>query len=201
MQVHPLDSALVPKAIPVNIFNHCVLKIKTIKFRLHYTVKHTLFILLAVYTGFLPLAAQSLSLEALFALSGASAGQIDTLLLQKGYLLEEQDADSMQKLRYYTSIAQHAAEPTWVRSVTIIDVRKGEREGRMIQYRTYQPADQEAMLAWLLQKEFTTVKRYEVDGETHTIYSDGNLRLLVKTGWATLPNKRRLRYYVWELGT
>jgi hypothetical protein len=146
------------------------------------------------------LAAQSLRIQELFALLDSGEAGLDSFLVRKAFKLVEQNADSSMRLRYYTSLEPHTDEPTWVRSVSVWEVTEGSLAGRMIQYRTYQSREQEEMLSWLLQNEFVTVDRYVSEDVQHIIYRKEERRVFVKTGWATLPNKRRLQFYIWEVG-
>jgi hypothetical protein len=125
---------------------------------------------------------------------------MDSFLVRKAFKLDEQNADSSMRLRYYTSLEPHTDEPTWVRSVSVWEVSEGSLAGRLVQYRTYQSREQEEMLSWLLQNEFVTVDRYVSEDVQHVVYRKGERRVFVKTGWATLPNKRRLQFYIWEVG-
>lgn len=143
---------------------------------------------------------QSLKITELIALLDMAPSAVDSLLQQKGYALEEREGDSAMQLHYYTSLEPHAEEPTWVRSVSLFDVSDGSRSGRMLQYRTYHGADQDELLSWLLQNQYTTVDRFAFDEEQHAIYTNGHQRILVKTGWGRLPNKKIVPYYVWEIG-
>lgn len=144
--------------------------------------------------------AQSLRIQELFALLDSGQAGLDSFLLRKAFKLEEQNADSSMRLRYYTSLEPHTDEPTWVRSVSVWEVSEGSLAGRLFQYRTYQSREQEEMLTWLLQNEFVTVDRYVSEDVQHVVYRKGERHVFVKTGWAKLPNKRRVQFYIWEVG-
>lgn len=144
--------------------------------------------------------AQSLRIQELFALLDSGEAGLDSFLLRKAFKLEEQNADSSLRMRYYTSVEPHTDEPTWVRSVSVWEVNEGARAGRMVQYRTYQSREQDEMLSWLLQNEFVTVDRFISEDIQHVVYRKQAHRVYVKTGWASLPNKRRVQFYVWEVG-
>lgn len=144
--------------------------------------------------------AQKLQMSDLMEIMDMPQDKIDTLMRKKSYLLRQSESDSASRTRYYTSLERNEKEPTWVRSISIVEVETTRYKGRMFTYRTFSKQEYNEQLVWLLQHNFKSVGKYNFNNEQHTQYSDGKLRILVKVKTFPLSGNKVRRSYELEYG-
>lgn len=146
------------------------------------------------------LRAQALAPSELMELLNLTPVQIDTLMRRKQFLLLQRESDSASATSYYSAVERNEEGPTWVRSFTYTDAAVGDRQGRMINYRTYDRKEYDEMLSWLLQYNYRTTGQFLFGKDKHTVYSNGKTDIRLKVGIVELPDKRKAWVYEWESG-
>lgn len=144
--------------------------------------------------------AQTLSPDELMRLLNLAPDQIDTLLRQKNFLLLHRETDSASRISYYSSVERNTTKPTWVRSLSFSSAAVGNRQGKMVNYRTYDREEYDRMLSWFLQQNYKTEKQFQFGRDQHTIYSNEKESIRIKVGIAELPDHRKTWVYEWEAG-
>ena len=144
--------------------------------------------------------AQKLSMDDLMEVPGLSQDKIDSLMKRKNYMLRQVEVDSASRMKYYTSLERNEKEPTWVRSMSYIDVETTRYKGRMVTYRTFSKQEYNDQLVWLLQHNYKAVNKYAFSNEQHTQYSNGTLTILVKVKTFPLKGNKVRRSYELEFG-
>lgn len=144
--------------------------------------------------------AQKLSMDDLMEVPDLSQSKIDTLMKKRNYMLRQTEADSSSKMKYYTSLERNEKEPTWVRSMSYIEVETARYKGRMVTYRTFSKQEYNEQLVWLLQHNYRVINKYAFGTEQHTQYSDGKLNILVKVKTFPLKGNKVRRSYELEFG-
>lgn len=144
--------------------------------------------------------AQKLSMDDLMEVPDLSQAKIDTLMKKRNYMLRQVEADSSSNMKYYTSLERNEKEPTWVRSLSYIDVETTRYKGRMVTYRTFSKQEYNEQLVWLLQHNYRVVNKYAFSTEQHTQYSNGKLTILVKVKTFPLKGNKVRRSYELEFG-
>jgi hypothetical protein len=162
--------------------------------------RNLLFIFVFIFSGNLILQAQSLTIAELKQISQMPAEKIDTLLKRKNFRLLEKEKEDNLNLVYYTSLEKTPEGATWVRSITYIDAISKNAKGRLVTYRTYRKKEYQEMMAWLLNNNFHTASRTEMEGSTHTKYTDSKEEILFKVTKQKLPSGTMVLSYEVEVG-
>jgi len=128
------------------------------------------------------------------------AEKIDTLLKRKAFRLLEKEKEDNLNLVYYTSLEKTPDGATWVRSITFIDADLKNVKGRLVTYRTYRKKEYQEMMVWLLNNNFHTSSKNEMENSTHTKYSNGKEEILFKVTKQHLPSGTMVWSYEVEVG-
>ena len=145
--------------------------------------------------------AQQLSLPDLVAARDQDPEITDSVLRERHFMMDPVSYDSTGTLlRYYNQVVKNEKGITWIRSLTITEVRVKETLSRLVNYRIYDEEEYRNLLFWLLEHQFKHLDHFDFRGAKHVIYSNGELKVVVKEGKKMLPNKRTVMSYEVEIG-
>lgn len=144
--------------------------------------------------------AQQLDIPQLQKMLEQETFEVDTVLKTKGYLLLEKDVDSTSTTLYYNHVQQNTNGPSWVRSLTLMDVNTGTIKSRLIKYRTYNKEEYLQLNTYLLYNNYKTKGKFDFGNEEHVLYTDGRSEIRIKTIQNKLQDGRLLRSYEFEVG-
>lgn len=127
--------------------------------------------------------------------------RFDSLLRSHHFQMDPVAQDTTGTIiRYYNQVAKTDQGITWIRSVSITEIRVGETISRLLNYRIYDEEEYRSMLMWLLEHRFKTRDHFDFRGSKHVIYTNGTQEVTVKEGKRLLPNKRTVAVYEFEVG-
>jgi hypothetical protein len=144
--------------------------------------------------------AQQLDIPQLQKILEQETFEIDTVLKTKGYLLLEKDVDSTTTTLYYNHVQQNPTGPSWVRSLTMMDVHAGNIQSRLIKYRTYNKEEYLQLNTYLLYNNYKTKGKFDFGNEEHVLYTNGKSEIRIKTIQNKLQDGRLLKSYEFEVG-
>ena len=144
--------------------------------------------------------AQDISIPDLFDILEMPVNRLDSAMKAKNYRPVEQEADSLSRVFYYTNLDRTEKGADWVRSVTVKEIEIGKTVTRLLTYRTYRKKEYDDRLKWLLENGFKTIKNENMGMYIHTIYDDGQRRLMVKQAKQRLPSGTQVWSYEFEMG-
>ncbi len=144
--------------------------------------------------------AQQLSIPQVLQVTQWNTMRADSLLKEQAFVLAQKDRDSVSQLRYYTSLERNPDATSWIRSVTLMDAQAKGYTGRMVTYRTYNKAEYNQWLQWLLENGYQTIKNYTAGTEQYTIYRNGKQEFLIRRGEGELAKNKKARFYELETG-
>lgn len=144
--------------------------------------------------------AQQLDIPQLQKMLEQETFEIDTVLKTKGYLLLEKEVDSTTTTLYYNHVQQNSNGPSWVRSLTMMDVNTGNIQSRLIKYRTYNKEEYLQLNTYLLYNNYKTKGKFDFGNEEHVLYTNGKSEIRIKTIQNKLQDGRLLKSYEFEVG-
>lgn len=144
--------------------------------------------------------AQQVSVPDLFSMLDWQHFRIDTTLKKKGYLLMQKDIDSVSSIYQYSHLDRNEKKPTTVRSLTYMDVKKGELKSRLLNYRTYSEEEYVTIARWLLENGYQTKDKFDFGDTKHTVYTNGKETIRVKVITTKLDEEKTFISYELELG-
>lgn len=112
----------------------------------------------------------------------------------------EKEVDSVSALYYYSNLERNDESPSWVRSLSYMVATRGEMQGKMVNYRTYNRDEYQELMSGLLGAGYKTVKSFDIDKAKHTIFSNSKQTVTVKLKNNPVGNGKWIRSYEFELG-
>lgn len=144
--------------------------------------------------------AQGLPIPALISLLDKPADSVETILKKKDFFLVEKNIDSSSAYYYYNTVEKDKNNIAWVRSLSMMDARRGKFTGRLLSYRTYEAAEYKKMLQYLLVENYATEQQFRFGSSRHTIYRKNGLEIRLKVTDEKLADGRPVRAYEVEMG-
>jgi hypothetical protein len=125
---------------------------------------------------------------------------VDTMMKKKGYRLMQKDADSVSTQYYYSNLERNEEAPTWVRSLSYIDVNLENIKSRMLTYRTYNRDEYLKLMSSMLSAGYKTKEVFDFKESKHTVFDNGKIPIRVKVTNNKMETGRMIRSYEFELG-
>lgn len=162
-------------------------------------MKAVLFCLILLTSGLVS-HAQKLTIPDLTAILDMPTHAIDTLMKKKGYRLMQKEIDSTSSLYYYSNLERNEEAPTWVRSLSYMEVIRGDLKGKMVKYRTYNRSEFQELMSYLLSNGFKTKNTVDFKDSKHTTFTNQKRDVTVKITNNKMNNGKWIKSYEFELG-
>lgn len=144
--------------------------------------------------------AQALSVDTLLKVVDLPEDSLVNFMKAKEYFPAEKKKDAHSSYFYFTSLEKAKDDMTWVRSVSVMDVHTDRYDSRLLNYRTYNQEEYEAILHYLLARNYTTTQTFNFGESRHTLYKKDDAEIRVKVTNEKMNNGKIIKAYELEMG-
>lgn len=144
--------------------------------------------------------AQALSVDTLLKVVDLPEDSLVNYLKAKEYFPAEKKKDAHSNYFYFTSIEKAKDDMTWVRSLSVMDVHTDRYDSRLLNYRTYNQEEYEAILHYLLSRHYTTTQTFNFGESRHTLYKRDGSEIRVKVTNEKMNNGKIIKAFELEMG-